>query len=227
MFRYYYRALFFVLTCLGLSVAVNAQNEKLVDYVKPFVGTDGYGNVYPGAQIPFGGIQISPDTDNKYYDAASGYKYNRPTIMGFSLTHLSGTGIPDLGDFLFIPGIGDMMGGQKAFVNELELMFSTPLGKGRPDFYHQFGDHTGNVGQFSMGNEPAMHIPYLYNYAGEPWRTQKRVRSLLSQWFRNDLMGIPGDEDGGGLTSFVVFSMMGFYPVTPGLPMDKSEYSHP
>lgn len=112
-----------------------------------------------------------------------------------------------------------MMGGQKAFVNELELMFSTPLGKGRPDFYHQFGDHTGNVGQFSMGNEPAMHIPYLYNYAGEPWRTQKRVRSLLNQWFRNDLMGIPGDEDGGGLTSFVVFSMMGFYPVTPGLPM--------
>lgn len=108
MFRYYYRALFFVLTCLGLSVAVNAQNEKLVDYVKPFVGTDGYGNVYPGAQIPFGGIQISPDTDNKYYDAASGYKYNRPTIMGFSLTHLSGTGIPDLGDFLFIPGTGDM-----------------------------------------------------------------------------------------------------------------------
>lgn len=112
-----------------------------------------------------------------------------------------------------------MMGGKKQFVTELESMFSTPLGKGRPDFYHQFGDHTGNVGQFSMGNEPAMHIPYLYNYAGEPWRTQKRVRGLLAEWFRNDLMGIPGDEDGGGLTSFVVFSMMGFYPVTPGLPM--------
>jgi len=98
-------------------------------------------------------------------------------------------------------------------------MFNTPLGKGRPDFYHQFGDHTGNVGQFSMGNEPAMHIAYLYNYAGEPWRTQKRVRNLLKEWFRNDLMGIPGDEDGGGLTSFVVFSQIGFYPVTPGLPM--------
>lgn len=113
----------------------------------------------------------------------------------------------------------EMMGGKKAFVDELERMYSTPLGKGRPDFHHQFGDHTGNVGQFSMGNEPAMHIPYLYNYAGEPWRTQKRVRNLLTQWFRNDLMGIPGDEDGGGLTSFVVFSMVGFYPVTPGLPM--------
>jgi predicted alpha-1,2-mannosidase len=118
--------------------------------------------------------------------------------------------------------IGDlvnMIGGKQSFVDGLENMFSTPLGKGRPDFYHQFGDHTGNVGQFSMGNEPAMHIPYLYNYAGQPWRTQKRIRNLLKQWFRNDLMGIPGDEDGGGLTSFVVFSQIGFYPVTPGLPM--------
>lgn len=85
--------------------------ETVVDmtlntYVNPFVGTSGFGNVYPGAQIPFGGIQISPDTDRDYYDAASGYKYNHLTIMGFSLTHLSGTGIPDLGDFLFIPGTG-------------------------------------------------------------------------------------------------------------------------
>ncbi|MCW3787957.1 GH92 family glycosyl hydrolase [Plebeiibacterium sediminum] len=110
-------------------------------------------------------------------------------------------------------------GGNEKFVSELERMYNTPLGKGRPDFYHQFGDHTGNVGQFSMGNEPSMHIPYLYNYAGQPWRTQKRVRNLLKQWFRNDLMGIPGDEDGGGLTSFVVFSELGFYPITPGLPM--------
>lgn len=112
-----------------------------------------------------------------------------------------------------------MMGGKKSFINALEDMYNTPLGQGRPDFYHVYADHTGNVGQYSMGNEPAMHIPYLYNYAGEPWRTQKRVRNLLDQWFRNDLMGIPGDEDGGGLTAFVVFSQIGFYPMTPGLPM--------
>lgn len=113
----------------------------------------------------------------------------------------------------------ELMGGKKRFVAELERMYSASLGKARYDFYNQLPDHTGNVGQFSMGNEPAMHIPYLYNYAGEPWRTQKRIRNLLTQWFRNDLMGIPGDEDGGGMTAFVVFSMMGFYPVTPGLPM--------
>lgn len=118
-----------------------------------------------------------------------------------------------------IQSLVEMNGGKDAFVQGLEDMYNEPLGKGRPDFHYQFGDHTGNVGQFSMGNEPAMHIPYLYNYAGQPWRTQKRVHNLLKQWFRNDLMGIPGDEDGGGLTSFVVFSQLGFYPVTPGLPM--------
>ncbi|MDR1585809.1 MAG: glycoside hydrolase family 92 protein, partial [Prevotellaceae bacterium] len=113
----------------------------------------------------------------------------------------------------------ELMGGNKAFVAELERMYNTPLGKPKYEFYAIFPDHTGNAGQFSMGNETALHIPYLYNYAGEPWRTQKRVRNLLTQWFRNDLMGVPGDEDGGGMSAFVVFSQLGFYPVTPGLPM--------
>ena len=102
------KRLFLVWSCLVSILPGMAQTEKLIDYVNPFVGTDGYGNVYPGAQIPFGGIQMSPDTNSKYYDAASGYKYNHSTLLGFSLTHLSGTGIPDLGDFLFIPGTGEM-----------------------------------------------------------------------------------------------------------------------
>lgn len=93
------------------------------------------------------------------------------------------------------------------------------VGETEVRIYAQLPDHTGNVGQFSMANEPSLHIPYLYNYAQAPWKTQQRIRSLVHQWFRNDLMGVPGDEDGGGLSSFVVFSMMGFYPVTPGLPV--------
>lgn len=112
-----------------------------------------------------------------------------------------------------------LMGGRENFVSGLDAMFSQPLGKGKYSFYAQLPDHTGNVGQFSMANEPSLHIPYLYNYAGQPWKTQKRIRSLLNEWFRNDLMGVPGDEDGGGMTSFVVFSYMGFYPVTPGMPV--------
>lgn len=89
-----------VLLCLSAGA-------QLTQYVNPFVGTAGFGNVYPGAQIPFGGIQISPDTDDYDYDVAAGYKYTKPAIQGFSLTHLSGTGIPDLGDFLFTPGDGE------------------------------------------------------------------------------------------------------------------------
>ena len=85
--------------------------------------------------------------------------------------------------------------------------------------YVHLPDQTGGVGQFSMANEPSLHIPYLYNYAGAPWRTQRLVRKLIDTWFRPDLMGVPGDEDGGGLSAFVVFSMMGIYPVTPGLPI--------
>ena len=118
-----------------------------------------------------------------------------------------------------IQGLIGLMGGKECFVDELERMYNTPLGDSKFRFYAQLPDHTGNVGQFSMANEPSLHIPYLYNYAGQPWRTQKRIRALLKQWFRNDVMGVPGDEDGGGLSAFVVFSMLGFYPVTPGLPM--------
>lgn len=118
-----------------------------------------------------------------------------------------------------IADLVNLMGGDALFVEELEKMYDTPLGKSKFEFYAQLPDHTGNVGQFSMANEPSLHIPYLYNYAGQPWRTQKRIRNLLDLWFRNDLMGVPGDEDGGGMTAFVVFSQLGFYPVTPGLPM--------
>lgn len=110
----------------------------------------------------------------------------------------------------------DLMGGRDKFVKNLDSMFNKPLGRGKFEFYSQFPDQTGNVGQFTMANEPSLHIPYLYNYAGQPWKTQKRIRTLLNEWFRNDLMGVPGDEDGGGMSAFVVFSKMGIYPVTPG-----------
>lgn len=112
----------------------------------------------------------------------------------------------------------NLMGGNEAFIANLDQMFREPLGRSKYEFYAKLPDHTGNVGQFSMANESSLHVPYLYNYAGQPWKTQKRIRQMLRTWFRNDLMGIPGDEDGGGMTSFVVFSSLGFYPVTPGFP---------
>ena len=78
----------------------------LVDYVRPFVGTQGEGNTYPGAVAPFGMVQLSPDTDKELWETASGYEYSDSSIIGFTLTHLNGTGIPDLGDILFTPAVG-------------------------------------------------------------------------------------------------------------------------
>jgi predicted alpha-1,2-mannosidase len=115
-----------------------------------------------------------------------------------------------------IPDLINLMGGRTNFIKNLDSTFSAPLGESKFDFYYQFPDQTGNVGQFTMANEPSLHIPYLYNYAGQPWKTQKRIHYLLDEWFRNDLEGVPGDEDGGGMSAFVVFSEIGIYPVTPG-----------
>ncbi len=117
-----------------------------------------------------------------------------------------------------IAGLINLLGGREKFTERLDQLFMEDLGKWKPDYLQQFPDATGQVGMFVMGNEPSLHIPWLYNYSGAPWKTQKRIRMLLDTWFTNSPFGIPGDEDGGGLSGFVVFSSMGFYPVTPGIP---------
>jgi putative alpha-1,2-mannosidase len=105
---------FSVITLFLLALPIGALAEtnskepsRYVDFVRPFVGTQGEGNTFPGPSAPFGMIQFSPDTEDALWETASGYDYSDPSIMGFSLTHLSGTGIPDLGDFLFMPQIGN------------------------------------------------------------------------------------------------------------------------
>ncbi|MDD6030474.1 MAG: GH92 family glycosyl hydrolase [Kiritimatiellae bacterium] len=117
-----------------------------------------------------------------------------------------------------IPDLIDLFGGVDKARAKMDRMFNTGYGRARWHFYDVLPDSTGNMGMFTMGNEPSFHIPYLYNYFGEPWKTQKLVRKIMEAWFRNDLMGMCGDEDGGGMSAFAVFSSMGFYPVTPGLP---------
>jgi predicted alpha-1,2-mannosidase len=118
-----------------------------------------------------------------------------------------------------LSGLFTLMGGTKSAEAKLDLLFRENLGRSKYNLQATFPDATGLVGQFVMGNEPSFHIPYLYNYLGSPWKTQKRIRSLLNTWFKDNEFGIPGDEDGGGMSAFVVFSMMGFYPVTLGSPV--------
>jgi predicted alpha-1,2-mannosidase len=118
-----------------------------------------------------------------------------------------------------LSGLFELMGGRAQAGAKLDQLFREGLGRSKFEFWAKFPDASGLVGQFSMGNEPSLHIPYLYNYLGAPWKTQKRVRMLLDTWFTETTLGMPGDEDGGGMSAFVVFSMMGLYPVTPGVPI--------
>ncbi|WP_031527458.1 GH92 family glycosyl hydrolase [Dyadobacter crusticola] len=148
-------------------------------------------------------IKIDPKFDGgmggrEYYDENNGYTYK------WQVQH-------------DIPGLIGLMGGKQQFEAELDQLFREDLGRSKYEFWAKFPDATGNVGQFSMGNEPSFHIPYLYN-STSPWKTQKHIRFLLDVWFKDNIFGIPGDEDGGGMTAFVVFSSMGFYPLTPGKP---------
>jgi predicted alpha-1,2-mannosidase len=149
-------------------------------------------------------INIDPKADGgrgyrEYYDENNGWTY------AWDIQH-------------DIAGLTDLLGGKKAAEERLDELFREPLGMKKNDFYVNGSNSTGMVGQFSMGNEPSLHIPYLYNYFGAPWKTQKYTRFLLDVWFKDNIFGMPGDEDGGGMTAFVVFTSMGIYPVTPGLP---------
>lgn len=150
-------------------------------------------------------IDIDPKFDGgpggrDYYDENNGYTYAWQTQQD-------------------IHGLIKLHGGRDQFTADLDNLFREGLGRTKYHYFNMFADATGMVGQFSMGNEPSFHIPYLYNYSGAPWKTQKRVRFLLDAWFPDNIFGIPGDEDGGAMTSWVVFTSMGFYPVTPGLPI--------
>ena len=135
-----------------------------------------------------------------YFDENNAYTYNWDVLHDFA-------------------GLFELMGGCGRAEVILDQLFREDIGRSKYEFWGKFPDSTGLVGQFSMGNEPSFSTPYIYNRLGAPWKTQKRIRMLLESCFSDTLLGMPGDEDGGGMSAFVVFSMMGFYPVTPGMPV--------
>ncbi len=95
-----------ILTALLLSSLLLPAQEQPASLVNPFVGTDGHGHTFPGATAPFGMVQLSPDTRVEGWDACGGYHYSDSSILGFTHTHLSGTGVPDYGDILLMPMTG-------------------------------------------------------------------------------------------------------------------------
>lgn len=118
-----------------------------------------------------------------------------------------------------VEGLIRLMGGREAFISKLDSLFTEQYTMEKPWFLGQFPDMSGLIGMYAHGNEPSFHIPYMYNYAGAPWKTQRRVRDIQSLMYNAGPAGLCGDDDIGSLSSWYVFSAMGFYPVCPGRPV--------
>ena len=111
-----------------------------------------------------------------------------------------------------ISGLMQLLGGPHGFARKLDQLFTS---ESRTTGREQ-ADITGLIGQYAQGNEPSHHMAYLYDYAGEPWKTQERVRQIMVQFYKPAPDGLIGNEDCGQMSAWYVFSAAGFYPVTPG-----------
>jgi predicted alpha-1,2-mannosidase len=118
-----------------------------------------------------------------------------------------------------VQGLIDLMGGKQKFVAKLDSVFTLP--PVFDDSYYRTVIHEiremqiAGMGQYAHGNQPIQHMAYLYNYAGEPWKTQLHVRDVMNKMYKPTPDGYCGDEDNGQTSAWYVFSSMGFYPVTP------------
>lgn len=109
----------------------------------------------------------------------------------------------------------NLMGGKKAFTAHLDSLFTMHL----PDkYFAETEDITrdGIIGNYVHGNEPSHHVPYLYNWTDQPWKTQERVRMILKKQFRPTPDGLGGNDDCGQMSAWYIFTALGFYPVAPG-----------
>ena len=110
-----------------------------------------------------------------------------------------------------IEGLIEVVGGSEKFEKKLDSMFTlTPLPEDNLPIFS-----TGMIGQYAHGNEPSHHVGYLYNYVGKPWKTQELIREILETQYKNTPDGHCGNEDCGQMSSWYIFSSLGFYPVNP------------
>jgi predicted alpha-1,2-mannosidase len=107
------------------------------------------------------------------------------------------------------------MGGDKRFVEHLDSLFTMPLAD-------KYIEHTedimraGIIGNYVHGNEPSHHVPFLYNWTSQPWKTQAQTRAILPSQYKATADGLGGNDDCGQMSAWMVFASLGFYPVAPG-----------
>ncbi|NTV19647.1 MAG: glycoside hydrolase family 92 protein, partial [Bacteroidales bacterium] len=192
---------------INISFAQNEEKPGLIKYVNPFIGTEKMGHTYPGATVPFGSVQLSPDTDTLSYDAngkynadvykyCAGYQYTDKTIVGFSHTHFSGTGHSDLGDILVMPTAGELQLNPGTADNPkggFRSAFSHNNETAEPNYYKVKLDDNGILAELTTSSRVGMHrytfpksdnahiildlVSGIYNYDGKNVWTVLRVEN--------------------------------------------------
>ena len=156
---------------MAVVTVSSAMAQQPVDYVNPIIGTNGMGHTFPGACTPFGWVQLSPDTDTiphnvngayqkNAYEYCAGYQYRDKTIVGFSHTHLSGTGHSDLGDILLMPAVGELKlnPGRADYPDEgYRSRFSHATEKAAPGYYEVMLDDYGIKAQLTATQRVGIH----------------------------------------------------------------------
>ncbi len=114
-----------------------------------------------------------------------------------------------------VTGVMELMGGEKEFIRKLDELFAMHLPE---EYYEANEDITSDclIGGYVHGNEPSHHIPYLYAWTSQPWKTQYWVREIMNRMYKNHIRGLSGNDDCGQMSAWYLFTAMGFYPVCPG-----------
>lgn len=162
-------SLLLFIACKGPS-SDNLNNDRLTDFVDPFIGTAYHGHTYPGAAYPFGQIQLSPDNGTQGWDWCSGYHYSDSTLAGFSHLHLSGTGIGDLADISFLPVTDEVVfikgEENEAFVKRYSDKYSHDQEIAEPGYYAVTLKNSGIKAEFTVTERVGLHH-YTFPAQGE------------------------------------------------------------
>ena len=149
--------------------------------------------------------------DGSWYSPFTPYLWGGPFTEGNSWQYSWSV-------FHDIQGLINLHGSNEAFVNKMDSLFKVPLNAplyGR--YFNEIAEmHNASFGQYAHGNQPDQHFAYLYNYAGQSWKTQRLVRKIMDRLYNSTPNGYCGDEDNGQTSSWYLFSAIGFYPVCPG-----------
>lgn len=151
--------------------------------------------------------------DGKFYEPFDPLAWGGPYTEGNAWHYIWSV-------FQDVQGLINLFGSDEAFTTKIDSVFSLPSTVHEGWYTYHIHEMTemenAGFGQYAHGNQPVQHMPYLYSYAGQPWKTQYWVRQIMDRLYNGTENGFPGDEDQGGMSSWYVLSALGIYAVTPG-----------